>query len=54
MKSILIQTLLKRDKKKSFDIDPSKEQIERTSNSIFNWALVALAIIVVVSISLGA
>ena len=54
MKSILIQTLLKRDKKKSFDIDPSTEQIKKTANSIFNWALVALTIIVVVSIAIGA
>ena len=54
MKSILIQNLMKRNRKKSIDIDPSKEQIEKTANGIFNWALVALVIIVVVSITVGA
>lgn len=54
MKPVLIQNLIKRKQKQSFDIDPSTEKIEKTANSIFIWALVALAIIVVVSISVGA
>ena len=54
MKPVLIQNLMKRTQKKSIDIDPSKEQIEKTANSIFNWALVVLTIIVVVSIAIGA
>jgi hypothetical protein len=54
MKPVLIQNLLKRNKKRSIDIDPSKDEIEKTATSIFNWALVALAIIVIVSIAVGA
>ncbi len=54
MKPVLIQTLLRKNKKRSIDIDPSKDEVEKTANSIFNWALVALAVIIVVSISVGA
>ena len=54
MKPVLVQNLTKRNKKESINIDPSNEEIKKTSDSIFNWALVALAIIVVVSISIGA
>jgi hypothetical protein len=54
MKPVLIQNLMKRNRKRSFDIDPSKDKIEKTANGIFIWALVALAIIVVVSIAVGA
>jgi len=54
MKPVLIQNLLKRNKKRSIDIDPSSDEIKKTANSIFNWALVALVIIVVVSIAVGA
>ena len=54
MKPVLIQNLLKRNRKRSIDTDPSKDEIEKTATSIFNWVVVALAIIIVVSISIGA
>ena len=54
MKPVLIQTLLRKNNKRSINVDPSKDEIEKTANSIFNWALIVLAVIIVVSISIGA
>jgi len=54
MKPVLIQSLLKKNRKKATSADTSDVEIKKTADSIFNWALVALAIIIVVSISIGA
>ena len=54
MKPVLLQNLMKKHRKETFKIDPTKEEVEKTANSIFGWALLILAVIVVGSIAIGA
>ncbi len=54
MKPVLIQKLVKKNKKEFSKIDPTTEDVEKASSKIFNFVLLALTLIVIISISLGA
>ena len=54
MKPVLLQNLMKKNRKESIKNDPSKEEVEKVANKTFGWILVALTVIIILSISVGA
>ncbi len=54
MKPVLIQKLVKKNKKEFIKVDPTTEEVEKTSTKIYNFVLLALTLIVIITISIGA
>jgi hypothetical protein len=54
MKPVILQNLTKKNRKEFIKTDPTAQEVEQASSKFFNFVLVALALIVVLSITLGA
>lgn len=54
MKPVLIQNLMKKNKKEFSKVDPTAEDVEKASSKIFNFVLLVLTLIIIISISIGA
>lgn len=54
MKHVLIQKLVKKNKKEFSKVDPTTEEVEKASSKIFNFVVLALTMIVIITISIGA
>ena len=54
MKPVLIQNLIKKNKKESTKVDPSDKDLEKAANTVFGLVFTALAVIVLGSILIGA
>jgi hypothetical protein len=54
MKHVLIQKLVKKNKKEFSKVDPTTEEVEKVSSKIFNFVVLALTLIVIITISIGA
>lgn len=54
MKPVLIQKLVKKNKKEFIKVDPTTEEVEKASSKLFNFVVLALTLIVIITISIGA
>ncbi len=54
MKPVIVQKLVKKNKKEFSKVDPTTEEVEKASSKIFNFVLLALTLIVIITISIGA
>lgn len=54
MKPVLLQNLVKKNRKETTKVEPTDKEVEKFANKTFGWALLALVLIVVFSISVGA
>ncbi len=54
MKPVIVQKLVKKNKKEFSKVDPTTEEVEKASSKIFNFVVLALTLIVIITISIGA
>jgi hypothetical protein len=54
MKPVIVQKLVKKNKKEFSKVDPTTEDVEKASTKIYNFVLLALTLIVIITISIGA
>lgn len=54
MRQVIVQSMLKRRRKKTAEIEPVTQQVEQAANSVMSILLVVLAVIVIGSIAIGA
>jgi hypothetical protein len=54
MKPVIVQKLVKKNKKEFSKVDPTKEDVEKASSKLFNFVVLALTLIVIITISIGA
>ena len=54
MKPVILQNLIKKNRKETIKVDPTEKEVERAANTVFGWILGGLALIVVGSIAIGA
>ena len=54
MRPVLIQTIMRRRRKKTADTQPATQQVEPAASNVMNVLLVVLAVIVIGSIAIGA
>ena len=54
MKPVILQNLIKKNRKEIFKVDPTEKEVEKAANAVFGWILAGLVVIVVGSIAIGA
>ena len=54
MKPVLLQNLIKKNRKETIKVDPKQQEVEKAANTVFGWILAGLVVIVVGSIAIGA
>ena len=54
MKPVLLQNLIKKNRKETTKIDPTPEEVNKSIDTVFGWILAGLAIMVIGSIAIGA
>jgi hypothetical protein len=54
MKPVIVQKLVKKNKKEFSKVDPTTEDVEKASSKLFNFVVLALTLIVIITISIGA
>ncbi len=54
MKPVIVQKLVKKNKKEFSKVDPTTEEVEKASSKLFNFVVLALTLIVIITISIGA
>lgn len=54
MRPVLIQTIMRRRRKKTVEIKPATQQVEPAASNVMNVLLVILTVIVIGSIAIGA